>query len=181
MARDLGDFTWEKTEKLAKEIEEELREEVASKWGGKEFLEGYEEWKKKYPEIIELKYGAKVIAQIIFWFAILRLHWKYNLDEAKEVLGDALTISTNFVESLGQASSNEELEYDASDHIFVDEVIDRVRKRGFKVYRRKPSKKRKVVPKEKIRELRKKGLSLREISTKLGIPKSTIHDALDKT
>lgn len=181
MVRDLCDFTWEKTKALGEEIEKEFREEIALRWG-KEFLEDYEEYKKKYPEIITLKYNANVISQIISWFTLLRLHWKCSLEEANEILGDALTISENLDESIDQAFG-EDLKFEASDHLFVDEVIKRVRgkKRGFKVYRRKPSKKRKVVPKEKIQEMRREGKSLRQISESLGIPKSTIHDSLDKT
>lgn len=115
MARDLCEFTREKIEELAKEIEKELREEHEESYE-KETLKKLKEW---YPDIFGLKYDWKVISQIIFWFIALRLHWKYTLEEAKDALGDALTISTKLEVSLPQlfdekGKYREDLDFDAS-------------------------------------------------------------------
>ena len=147
--------------------------------------EYYREHKKIYGEITELKYDWETIAKIIGWFTWLRFDWKYTIDEAKDTLGDALTISTNLDESIFQCYDDngeykEDLDYDAGDHTFVDNVFEKLRKRGLKVYRRKRPKPRKIMPKEKIRELRKQGYSIREIAKILDIGKSSVQRVLSE-
>ena len=180
MKRDLSEFTDEEFENLAKEIWKELREEHKGLFGhgDKETIKTIDEW---YPKetMIAKERSPEVIAEIISWFAWLRFDWKYTIDEAKDTLGDALTISTNLDESIFQCFDDngeykEDLDYEASDHIFVDNVVEKLRKRGLKVYRRKRVSKRKKLPKEKIRKLREEGYTIREIAKILEIPKSTI-------
>jgi hypothetical protein len=146
--------------------------------------EYYREHKKIYGEIDELRYDWKTIAKIIEWFTLLRFVFKYTIDEAKETLGDALTISKNLDESIVQCYDEdgykEDLEYNVDDHIFVDLVFKELRKRGLRVYRRKRRRPRKIIPKEKIRELRSMGYSIREIARILEISKSTVQRVLSK-
>ena len=175
--RDLSGFKQEEIEKLAKEIWNELRQDAKGTWE-KEAIKKMDEW---YPKemMIAKERSPEVIAEIIGWFSWLRFDWKYTIEEAKDTLGDALTISTNLDESIFQCFDEkgeykEDLDYEASDHIFIDNVFEKIRKRGLKVYRRKRVSKRKKLPKEKIRRLREEGYTIREIAKILEIPKSTI-------
>lgn len=184
LKRDLSEVTRQEIKELAKEIWKELRKDAKGEWGRKS-IKQIEEW---YPEEMLLgpRRDKKVIFQIITWFIHLRFSWKCTIEEAKGTIGDALTISTNLDESVLQCYDEhdeykEDLDFESRDHEFVDNVYQKLRDRGFKVYRRKRPQKRKEIPKEKIRELRRQGLTLREISKKLDIPKSTIHDFLKTT
>ena len=180
MKRDLSQFTSEEIESLAKEIWEELREEHKGLFGhgDKETIKTIDEW---YPEetMIAKTRSPDVIKEVISWFVWLRFDWKYTIGEAKDTLGDALTISTNLDESIFQCYDEkgeykEDLDFDSGDHIFVGNVLEKIRNRGLKVYRRKRMSKRRELPKEKIRKLRKEGYTIREIAKILEIPKSTI-------
>ena len=181
MTRDLSGFTSEEIEKLAKEIWEELRKEAKRDWG-EEAVKKMDEW---YPELMMKtnKQTPEVIAEIINWFTWLRFDWKYTNEEAKDTLGDALTISTNLDESVFQCFNEKgeyrkDLDFVARDHILIEEVIKKLQERGLKVYRRKRERKRKELPKEKIQKLRKEGYTIREIAKILEIPKSTIDRVL---
>lgn len=188
MKRDLSEFTNEEFEALAKEFEKEFREQIVNDWGSvfktvKILEEKYEEHAKVYGEMLEFKYGWEVIAQILSWFAWMRFDWKYTIEEAKDTLGDALTISTSLDESIFQCFNEEgdykeDLDYEASVHIFIDDVYKKIRDRGLKVYRRRRSKPRRVLPKEKIRSLSKEGYSLREIGAILNVAKSSVQRVL---
>ena len=180
MKRNLAEFTEEEFEELAKEIWKELREEHKGLFGhgDKETIKTIDEWYPKETMIAKDR-SPNVIKEIIDWYTWLRFDWKYTLDEAKDTLGDALTISTNLDKSIFQCFDEkgdykEDLDFDVSDHTFVGNILEKLRKRGLKVYRRKRFAKRKELPKEKIRKLRKEGYTIREIAKILEIPKSTI-------
>lgn len=185
MKKDLSELTNEEISDLSEEIEKEFREEVVEEWSSalgpiEKLDEKYEEHKKIYGSIAKLETDWREIGDIIFWFTMLRLFWKARIEEAISVLGDALTIAPrkSLYESISYVWEHEDLELDAGKHELVDLVITKVRERGFKAYRKKKGKKRRILPYEKIQELRKEGLTIREISTRLKIPKSTIQDAL---
>ena len=143
-----------------------------------------EHWKKTNGpnEQYFLSLGKKVLEQAIFWYGIYR-ELEYNPNSVERILTRCVEVSDDIDKVIGKVGKQWSDQKDKGwtsfprSKTFIVEVITLLKTWG---YKGKRGRDKKEYPEEEIKKLSSQGNSVRAISKKLGIPKSSIQDVLKR-